>query len=423
MIVESALAIVAAVVAVGTWTTYGLWHNDKDVWLLSNIGRGVSYIWFPGEADLFDVASEHRAGPNSDPTHHAPCILCSKTEVVDPSGAVTPLTWSAPPPNQHITCTDPDNDAPWYGGGIIQKAGYWLSDCEDNRPARTGEVSYNFELTKDCYAVRGVGGMPVKVGMKPTEYIWKRMFPKAKDIKSITMNDINGELFQTKQPYLTYHSTEYGSGYYVITQENASTYTGTFPIFNIPGYYIPLADNDVITVHKKRPFMPPMINCREWLPLKKASNNFLISTIPEECKNEYVCPAQLSFWTGNYNNIPLLAKEYNEIWSCFFTNNEDIRRGETLQQYLDRIKFTAYQVINYNGRKYYTFEYAPNYEPGVAYDGKTDHPNFIPVQQWNEIMAGKYVKNFLESRYYRYVSLQGQIKTKRIWDERGFMRL
>jgi len=419
MIVESALAIVTAVVAVGTWTTYGLWHNDKDVWLLSNIGRGVSYIWFPGEADLFDVASEHRAGPNSDPTHHAPCVLCSKTEAVSAPGAKPPKTWNAPPPYQNATCTEPDN--PWYSStGFMERSQYWFLDCESTRPPNTGEVTYNFELTKDCYAVRGVGGMPVKVGMKPTEYIWKRMFPTAKDIKSITMDDINGELFKNKQPYLTYHSVEYGSGSLPITRQRDSTWTK--PHFQFPGYYISLADT-VITVHQKRPFMPPMINYKEWFPMKKATNNSFGNSIPDECKNEYICPAQLSFWTGDYNNLPNTTKDYNELYSCLMDQANDLARHETLQQYLDRIKFTAYQVIHYNGRKYYTFEYVPNFEEGRAYDGKTEHPDFVPIQKWNEAMAGKYIKQFLESRAYTYVSLQGQVKTKRIWDERGFMRL
>lgn len=414
--VSVAVVGVASGTAVGS---YALWHNDYDVWLLSSLGRMMSYIVFPGESDLYDVASAHRPGKNVDSTFHAPCILCSKTRTQAPGPSDT-TEWLAPPPNpRNAKCWDID-DPRWYdvynghrwlkgfmeysgAGWVSRRIAYDLLDCDKNRPVALGEVVYNSELTPDCFAVRGVGGMPRGIGMKASDYIRSRIFPSASSLKTIKMSDINTALFP-KQPYLAYHSRS------VLQSDNnreiTSPENNNNVQYTIPGYYD--AVKEIISRETPRPFMPPLLNHTNWVPVNSTSKSK---------DGGYYCASQMTLSTGSYFTDPKDPAPFNPI-----DGNFDARK-ETLEQYLDRIGFTAYQTFNWNGKRYYTFEFIPEYDDAQDYRGEEEFPPMRPATQWTEAQCRLYTALFLKTRTFKYMSTSGTKPMSKMLLRNGFWQV
>lgn len=400
------LAGVGVTLSAGTVGCYALWHNGYDTWLLSDLGRLASYILFPGESDLYDVAAAHRLGNANDITNHAPCILCTKNQTVSVDALPEDTVWDGTSHWYYWWKTDAKGackesarkdalNRNYRTGGKTQHDkdvyNYRMYDCEKTRPGgEPGKISYNLALTKDCISVKGVGAMPI--GTTPMNYLKARLFPTASSLVTVKDTDINARLFPEHSPYTRYST-------FVRTGQLKGTVSPNFV-----GFFVPV--KDIVSTTQVRPFMPPMLNKAHW----KLWND-------HSPVKEYLCIEQLdnnpSFInttiTATINVSQLVRPEPVKFTSDY-----------TFDKYLQQIKFYAVQIIRYNGKKYYTFEYTPDYQEGVEYSGKSEHPTFTTVNQWQDEQCASYIQKFLTTNSFKYVPLSTPVTMKRLVGKDGF---
>lgn len=433
MDIGSVATIVAFSAALVTWTTYGLWHNSYDIWLVSDIGKVASYIFFPGEADLHAIADAHRPGRNDDYTNHQPCIVCSKTvNLAAPPPANYVDKWPAPEPwgSQGKVCHDPlhykPNRMAPIGSIVTNKRLFNEMQCQSNNPNEApvteGMIKYQFQLPKDCYAVKGVGGMPQSLGVPASQYILKRLFPLSNSLASAGVGDINNKMF-SKNPYLQYYSYLNNSSQTMVTATNQAIWESNGPpFFRIPGFYEPVTSGD-INPRARQSFIPPLMNYMNWKPLwdpqATTAANVLTSSIPpEDCIKEYVCPSQLTFWNTESSSFD--PNKLNSMWYWFMDGTPaGIQNQESLLDYLYRIKYRAFQVIQYNGMRFISFEYIPGYSSVKKYSGDTPTPVLKPMSQWSEEDCSQYIQMFLDANTFKYNQVATAPAMKRLVDNKG----
>jgi len=388
----SILAAVGVVTSATSISSYWLWHNNYNIWLLDGIGKLVSYIVFPGESDLYEVARAHAPGRSHNFTHREPCILCSKTQTVSAPLAADAV-WDPPPPNPPGSCHESARKgaiSKWNLDPDFYERQYNIYNCEQTRPTNSGGVSYNFDLTKDCVTVNGFGGMPSRVGVAPSQYIKERLFPAAKSITTIKPTDYNVELFTVRSPYVSVGNTDQS-----VTTANSITYTIIFR-----GFYKPV--NDITSSRSKRSFIPPCIlnTYSAWMKWPGQDN-------------EYFNLDQMLIWADipkntsiHYKFEPTPPSQDSGLW-----------------YYLREMGFTSYQLIRYNGRKYYSLEYSVDYEEDKEYTGEPFHPTFTPLSKWSEESCKKYINIFMQPKSYSYQAVRAGVSMKKRVARDGFWRV
>lgn len=362
-----AALIIAAGASIGS---YALYHKDKNIWLLTDIGRITSKIVFPGESDLRDL-TDTLSTATVDLTIQQPCNLCSGNPDLKP--APLPTSWPGAQPN--TTCSIHDKP------GLIQlptptnvrKGAYWHTNCENTRPNPNEGSSL---VLTDCVPIAGMNGFTR--GLSPSQYILKRLF----NVKGIK-NDMkyNQQLFTNGSPYQSQRST----------QSRHITGTGRDPTFDVDfscdAYYrMNYGSFNALHTDKPRVFLPPMLNrTGNWFTSVKGNQIYYWD--PKQMSGAIRnLDGTLSIGTGHYDLVDKLLA---------FPGCVVIQRG-----------FNQYGQPNL----YMSLEWAPS--------SLTDDAPPPIFADWGDAICQDYISKFMEcnsysiNAYLRHVFDTGKAKIK-----------
>ena len=220
-------------------------------------------------------------------------------------------------------------------------------------------------------------------------------------------------MFKNRYPYMClYSKAASANDHHYINSLDDKNINDTVT-FDIAGFYKPVS-KDLISNQRTRSFMPPLLNYKTWRGFSKVGD-------PTEryCPNQFTLSTQYDGFDPTSPN----AESQRYLFTPLITGEPPAKSGESLIKYFTRINFTAYQVINWNGLKYITVEYVPNYAEGEKHEGSTEAPVFVPVTKWNEIMCGKYVNQMLQAKNYTWQSVEGGKPMNKHIDSTGFWNI
>lgn len=438
MIAESVAWIFAATTAVIMWGSYGLWHNGYNIWIVDDIGKLTSYIFFPGEADLNEIAFSHRPGRYDNLTDHPPCILCSKTVTLDIPKPDFDTTWTIPAPyGLSFECTRDKTT-----GRVIKKGGtanpFLNFACALAAPGQKEPENftvYDFNIDKNCRTVKGMGGMPDGIGVSRTDYILRRLFPGATSLQSITMSDINTALFKSTNPYIPNQQTSSSNvaenvfttpsalhPYSTLIFSNGQETTGYVNVItcqdmrkqiNIHGTYHPVSTS--ISLQKKLPFIPPL------LPGKVTWHVFDDEVTDYK---EYVVIEQI---LRDAHPEDTILHNPQGMWGFFCNGFPGLKttgsnRRERLTEYFKRIGFTAFQTMIWNKNVFITLQYAPMYDYKKS-TGATLGPPIYGIDRWSDELLEKYIVGFLNTPGYTFKPINQEVSMNKLVNARGEWRV